>query len=216
MVKLHLKRLCALFIGIISLIGCIFYSQLLEAPGIDYTTSYELYNDIRELSQVKDVESYLDNKNISYEIDENRLTVPDYDTIEYIINPDNETGYIVHSTLIHNLSKLDERNLDIIYVKKDIIDGQTLETICLDKNGFIYTKIDNKYYVEPTLIYLIHVIVFFLSSIIILPLIIIEYIGIFFDYLKKRKDRKTVNNEFSTTDSNKINWKNYFNIYIYI
>lgn len=213
MVKLHLKRLCALFIGIISLIGCIFYSQLLEAPGVDYTTSYELYNDIRELSQVKDVESYLDGKNISYEIDENRLTVPDYDTLEYIINPDNETGYIVHSALIHNLSKLDERNLDIIYVKKDIIDGQTLETICLDKDGFIYTKIDNKYYVEPTLIYLIHVIVFFLASIIILPLIIVEYIGILFDWLKERKNRKyrkekTVNNEISTTDSNKINWKN--------
>lgn len=205
MVKLHLARLFALFIGIISLIGCIFYSGLINQPGIDYTMSYEIYNDLKELSQVKDVESYLDNKNIAYTIDENRLTTPEYDTIEYIINPDNETGYIAHSTLIHNLSKLDERNLDIIYVKKDIIDGKTLETVCLDKDGFIYTKIDNKYFVEPTLIYLIHAIIFFIASIIILPMIIIEYIGVLFDWLKEknRKDRKekTVNNQISVTDS---------------
>lgn len=190
MVKLHLKRLFALFIGIISLIGCIFYCKLLETPGIDYTASYELYNELKELTLISDVEHYLDNKNVSYEIDENRLVVMDYNSVEYIINPDNKTGYIVHSNIMHNLSKLDERNLDIIYIKKEIIDEKTLETVCLNESGFIYTKINNNYYIEPTIIYLIYCIGFLLVSIIILPIIIIQYIGILFDWLKKRKDKK--------------------------
>ena len=190
MKKFNFKRLCSLILGLCSLFLFISFTTTVDGPGVDYTKEYTMYLDIKEMSSLEDVESYLDNQNISYNINESKLTLPDYDSIEYVIKTDNSSGYLLHSNLMHNLSRLDERDADIVTVKKETINNEITELIYLETNGLTYTKIADKYYIEPTIIYVILIIVSFFSFIILLTSSITEYIGVFFDWLKKKRDAK--------------------------
>ena len=109
MKKFNFKRLCSLILGLCSLFLFISFTTTADGPGVDYTKEYAMYLDIKEMSSLEDVEAYLDNLNISYDINESKLTLPDYDSIEYVIKTDNSSGYLLHSNLMHNLSRLDER-----------------------------------------------------------------------------------------------------------
>ena len=190
MKKFNFKRLWSLILGLCSLLLFISFTTTVDGYGTDYTKEYSMYLDIKEMSSLEDVESYLDNLNISYDIDESKLTLQDYESIEYMINTDNSSGYLLHSKLMHNLSRLDERDTDIVTVKKETINNETTELIYLEDNGLTYTKIADKYYIEPTIIYIIFIIVSFFSFIILLPSSICEYIGVFFDWIKKKRDAK--------------------------
>ena len=190
MKKFNFKRLCTLILGLCSLLLFISFTTTANGYGVDYTKEFHMYLDIKEMTSLEEVESYLSNLNISYDIDESTLTLPTYDNIEYVINTDNSSGYLLHSTLMHNLNRLDERDLDIVTVKKETLDNETTELIYLEDNGLTYTKIANKYYIEPTIIYVILIPVSFFSFIILLPTSIIEYLGVFFDWLKKKRDEK--------------------------
>lgn len=202
MKKFNFKRLCSLILGLCSLFLLISFTTTVDGYGIDYTEEYSMYLDINEMSSLEDVEAYLDNLNISYDINESKLTLQDYENIEYVINTDNSSGYLQHSNLMHNLRRLDERDLDIVTVKKETINNETTELIYLETNVLTYTKIANKYYIEPTIIYVILIIVSFFSFIILLPSSIIEYIGVFFDWLKKKRDEKKAAVDAAATTSN--------------
>lgn len=193
MFESNLKRFTALCIGIVLLVICIFFCELLNQPGADYTVAYEAYNDLKELSSLEDVENYLNSKCISYEINNSKLTLPDCDSIVYIINPDNDTGYLSHSSIMHNLSKLDARNFDRVMVTNTFINNTPTEVTYLWNKGCLYTKLANHYYVEPTLFYAAIMLINFITAIIILPCVIIDYIGVFFDWLKERKNKKHTN-----------------------
>ncbi|MBR6689062.1 MAG: hypothetical protein IKL68_03515 [Clostridia bacterium] len=193
MKKFNFKRLCTLLLGLCSLILFISFTATVDGPGVDYTKEFGMYLDIKEMTSLEEVETYLDNLNVSYDINESKLTLPDYGNIEYVINTDNSSGYLLHSTLMHNLNRLDERDLDIVTVKKETIDNEIIELIYLEDNGLTYTKIANKYYIEPTIIYLILIPISFFSFIILLTTSITEYIGVFFDWLKKKRDEKKNN-----------------------
>lgn len=190
MKKFNFKRLCSLILGLCSLFLFISFTTTVDGPGVDYTKEYAMYLDIKEMSSLEDVEAYLDNLNISYDINESKLTLPDYDSIEYVIKTDNSSGYLLHSNLMHNLTRLDERDTDIVTVKKETINNEITELIYLETNGLTYTKIADKYYIEPTIIYVILIIVSFFSFVILLTSSITEYIGVFFDWLKKKRDEK--------------------------
>jgi len=201
------KRVVLLCVGIIFLVTHIIFSGLLNSPGIDYTNEYEVYKDITSLTSVQDVETYLCSKNIQYMIEESKLVLTDYDDIEYIINPDNCSGYIKNSNIHHNLARLDERDLDIVTVKRNFVNNETIETIYLEDSGLTYTKIDNKYYIEPTLIYLITFVISLFGYIILLPSAIVILTIDFFDWIKKRKKAKkdavTKTEETSENENNK-------------
>ena len=91
MKKFNFKRLCALLLGLCSLFLFISFTTTADGLGVDYTKEYTMYLDIKEMSSLEDVESYLDNLNISYDINESKLTLPDYDSIEYVIKTDNSS-----------------------------------------------------------------------------------------------------------------------------
>ncbi len=198
------KRVALLCLGLISLIVYIVFCGIFDAPGIDYTTEYAIYQDISNMSSLEDVEAYLNDKSISYDIKESKLVLPDYDDIEYIILPDGSSGYIKHSKLHHNLSRLDERDADIVTVKKELINNKTVETIYLEDNGLTYTKIANKYYIEPSFIYAIIIIISFFAYHILLISAIFILMDDFFNWLEKKKEAKkasAVAAELSSNDA---------------
>ena len=184
------KRVALLCVGLISLVVYIIFSGIVDGPGIDYTAEYGIYQDMSSLASIKDVEAYLCDKDIQYEIKDSRLILTDYDDVEYIILPDNSSGYVEYSTLHHNLSRLDERDLDIVTVKNELINNETVETIYLEDNGLTYTKIANKYYIEPTWIYAIVIVISFFAYIVLLPSAFIILIDDFFEWLKRKKEAK--------------------------
>ena len=184
------KRIALLSLGLFSLLTYITFSGLIDSPGFDYTEEYTLYQDVGKLASIKDVEDYLCAKDIQYKIKESKLVLPDYDDIEYFILSDNHSGYIKHSNLHRNLSRLDERDLDIVTIKKELINNETQEIIYLEDNGLTYTKIANNYYIEPTWIYTVIIIVSFFSYIILLPSMFIILMDDFFEWLKKKKESK--------------------------
>lgn len=198
------KRIALLGLGLISLAIYIIFCGYINAPGIDYTNEYVIYQDIHKLTSLAEVEAYLCNKNISYKIKESILILPDYDDIEYLINPDNSSGYIKYSELHHNLSRLDERDSDIVIIMQDFVNNEPTETIYLEDNGLTYTKINDKYYIEPTLIYSIVIIISFFASHVFLISITLILIDDLITWIKKKKEVKKSVDTPTETPSNDL------------
>lgn len=109
MSKENKKRIVLLSTGVAMLIIFIIFSCILSNPGKDYTKEYNIHLALLELENIDDVEAYLTENNVSYEINNSTLTLNDYDNIEYVIRTDNSTGYLIPSDKFVYLSKLDAK-----------------------------------------------------------------------------------------------------------
>lgn len=121
--------------------------------GANYTEEYTVYKDIKTMNTVDEVKTYLKEKKLEYEISDNLLTIYKFDYVECKIV--NENLQLVKSSHMEKFEELDTHNTSTITTKGVLKDNEIVEKYSsFAFHDFI--KIDNNYYIRPTLLCLIH------------------------------------------------------------
>lgn len=148
--------LLAIFlIGIASLmmyIGC--YLSIEKSYGENYTEAYMIYKDLSSLNSIEEIEAYLVSNNHSYKINKNTLTLRDYEDIKFVLENNNVSGTIIACNECVMLSKLDEKDYEMIAVEYFIADeGEWVERIYFKQDNNVYSKVNDNYYINFTFKY---------------------------------------------------------------
>ena len=150
MSKANKKRVVLLCTGAAMLIIFIVFTCILANPGKDYTKEYEIHLALLELENVEDVEAYLTENKLSYEITNSTITLNNYDNIKYVIRTDNSTGYLVPSEKFLYLAKLDAKDYEIVTVEKEATADGFNEHIFIKNKGITYSKYNGGYFIQTT------------------------------------------------------------------
>lgn len=193
-------RFCS---GLLMLAFCLFFSYCVQDPGKDCTKEYTIYQDISDMTILSDVTNYLNDNNISYTISKQKLKLDDYDNISYMIYNDNNSCAIIHSDLIYRLSKLDEKDYDIIAVDKITFNDTPTERIYLNKGLLTYSKINDNYFVKNSFIYQFGFITSGLSVFLTFVNLGTDILYETYTHLKKKRENKKLKTESLTTDIKK-------------
>lgn len=150
MSKTNIKRIVILGVGIAMLIVFIVFSCILSGLGKNYTEEYKIHLALSELNTIEEVENYLTENQISYEIKNSTLTLNDYSNIKYVIRTDNSTGHLVPSDKCLLLEKLDEKDYEVVTVNKVTTEEGWNEHVFLKDGGSTYSKYNGEYFIQQT------------------------------------------------------------------
>ncbi|MBR6689063.1 MAG: hypothetical protein IKL68_03520 [Clostridia bacterium] len=190
MSKENKKRIVLLSTGVAMLIIFIIFSCILSNPGKDYTKEYNIHLALLELENIDDVEAYLTENNVSYEINNSTLTLNDYDNIEYVIRTDNSTGYLIPSDKFVYLSKLDAKDYEIVTVEKEATENGFNEHIFLKHKGITYSKYNGEYFIQTTWILQLIKTVSNIGFIAISVYLVLDYLDLYFKMRAREKSKK--------------------------
>lgn len=150
MSKANIKRLVLLCTALSMLIVFIVFTCILAKPGTNYTDEYKIHLALKELDTIEEVETYLTDNKISYEINASTLTLNDYQNIEYVIHTDNSTGHLIPSAKCLILEKLDAKDYEVVTVEKVATKDGWNENIYLKQKGITYSKYNGEYFIETS------------------------------------------------------------------
>ena len=187
MSKANIKRIVLLSTGVAMLIVFIVFSCILAKPGTNYTAEYKIHLALNELDNIDDVEAYLTENNISYEIQNSTLTLNDYDNIKFVIRTDNSTGYYIPSEKLVLLSKLDAKDYEIVTVEKEQTEDGWNENIFLKEKGITYSRYNGEYFIETTWALQIFKTVSMILFIGIGVYLTLDYLELYFKMRKKKQ-----------------------------
>lgn len=190
MSKENKKRLVLLSTGVAMLIIFIVFSCILAGPGKDYTKEYNIHLALLELESIEDVEAYLTENNVSYEITNSTLTLNDYDNIEYVIRTDNSTGYLIPSDKFIYLAKLDAKDYEIVTVEKETTEDGFNEHIFIKSKGITYSKYNGDYFIQTTWLLLLVKIVSILGFIAITSYLVLDYLNLYSKMKRREKEKE--------------------------
>ncbi len=105
----------------------------------DVTEFHDLYLETRNLKDLSELEEYLQQMHIAYEIKNEKLYT---DLFNYDVSKKDNVELIIGSEIVNSFFNIDDRKLDSLNVKVSYKDGQKVEKL---KSGYI-EKIDSKYY----------------------------------------------------------------------
>ncbi len=189
MSKSNIKRIVLLSTSVAMLIIFIVFSCVLANPGKNYTDEYKIHLALSEYDTIEEVETYLTDNKISYEINNSTLTLNNYENIEYVIHTDNSTGHLIPSAKCLLLEKLDARDYEVITVEKVATEDGWNENIYLKKNGITYSRYNGEYFIQTTWALQIFKTVSLIAFIGISVYLVLEYLDLYFK-MKKRTDLK--------------------------
>ena len=105
----------------------------------DVTGFHNLYLETRNLKDLSELEEYLQQMHIAYEIKNEKLYT---NLFNYDVSKKDNVELIIGSEIVNSFFYIDDRKLDSLNVKVSYKDGQKVEKL---KSGYI-EKIDSKYY----------------------------------------------------------------------
>ena len=199
MIKTILKFFGRFCVGLLMLAISLSFSYSAQSPGSDYTKEYNIYQDIYDITNISDITQYLDNNDISYTISKQKLKLNDYDNISYILD-DNNSCKIIHSKLIYRLSKLDEKDYDIVSVDKFKFNDELTERIYLKKGIYTYSKINDKYFINDTIIQQTGYIISAIATMLTFMNLTIDIMYEISNQIKKKRENKKTKFKSLTTD----------------
>ena len=191
MSKANIKRIVLLSTGVAMLIVFIVFSCILANPGTNYTDEYKIHLALTELDNISDVEAYLTENQIPYEIKNSTLTLNDYDNIKFVIRTDNSTGYLIPSEKLVLLSKLDAKDYEIVTVEKVPTEDGWNENIYLKESGITYSRYNGEYFIQTTWVLQLIKTVSMVLFIGIGAYLVLDYLDLYF---KMKKKNQTVTN----------------------
>lgn len=150
MMKNFIKGNIGFIIGSILLIALAVSSgtYLFGTNGVEYTESYAIYNEVKDYTKTKELEKYLQDKNINYNIDDNCLKLSEHKIVKFDINDDN-TCTIIKTGRIQCFERLtfdyDKDVKQSIYHDEN---GKLVKKATIDACGYFGTRINNHYYAQ--------------------------------------------------------------------
>ncbi len=202
MSKANKKRIVLLSTGLAMLIAFIVFTCILAGLGTNYTNEYRIHLALSELDTIEEVETYLTENNVSYEINNSTLTLNDYDNIKYVIRTDNSTGYLIPSDKFVILSKLDAKDYEIVTVKQEKTENGWNEHIFLKEKGITYSKYNGEYFIQTTWFLKLINTVAMVGFISITVYLTLDYLDLYFKMRKRQAAKHGVENKVTEPNEN--------------
>lgn len=150
MLKSFIKKNVGFIIGTILFISLAVSSgtYLFGTNGVEYTESYAIYNEVKDFTKTKELEKYLQDKNINYNIDDNCLKLSEHKIVKFDINDDN-TCTIIKTGRILCFERLTfDYDKDVNQTIYHDEDGNLVKEASIDAYGYFGTRINNNYYAQ--------------------------------------------------------------------
>lgn len=177
--KFKVERLIWLVVAILSIIYALGHVFCREQC---YSEEYGIYCKIKDMTNVDDVRSQLKELKLEYTLEDNRLTLKEFDNISFDVL-DDKSCLIASNNVMQNFEILDGDSIKNITIDGTLEKEKIKETVSLVDDGSTYIKRNGDYFVKSPFMFQV---VFLLVVIAILASVLI-----FVDIFDKKPKRTT-------------------------
>ena len=146
--KLIIERIICVVCLIVGTLITIINIRYINSYGNNYTKCYTTYNEVSSIQKLDELRYKLQELNIQYSIKGSTLTIKNNSLVSFEIKND-DTCYVNHNDFIKTFKKLDEEDRSVVEIHGILEKGKIKEKITFeDDSKYIFTKVDNQYYVK--------------------------------------------------------------------